>query len=565
MKNKKIRRSIVVTSIIVVLILGSLSFLSFNNDDFKLVKSLEIYYSLFRELNMFYVDETDPEKLVESSIDGMLEELDPYTTFIPESEEENFNFMTTGEYGGIGALIRRSGDYAIIAEPYQGFPAQKNDLRAGDTILNIDGQSMKGKEISYISEQLKGTPGTTLKITLKRIDVEKEFEKTLIREKINISNVPYYGMVDSEIGYIRLANFTTDAAKEVKKAFSELEKEYQPSGIIIDVRGNPGGLLIEAVDIAGFFVEYGQEIVSTKGRVNQWDYIYKTRNSPVDTKIPLVVLVNRSSASASEILAGSMQDLDRGVIVGQRTYGKGLVQTTRNLAYNSKLKVTTAKYYIPSGRCIQALDFSNRNEDGSVGVIPDSLISEFSTLNGRKVYDGGGILPDIETKAANLSQFSVSLYTQNIIFDYATLYVSRHDSIPPVVNFDITNEIYSDFENYVLNRNFTYSTRSEESLKKLIEISRQEKYYDLAISEFSALEEKLMHDNAKDLTHFKDEISYLLKQEIVSRYYYQWGSMEAAIENDLEVTKAIEVLKDPKTYFSLLAVEYQDVHGTTNE
>jgi carboxyl-terminal processing protease len=565
MKKMNIRRSIVITSVIVIMILGSLLLPSFKNDDFKLVKNLEIYYTLFRELNMFYVDETDPEKLVESSIEGMLEELDPYTTFIPESEEENFNFMTTGEYGGIGALIRRNGDYAIIAEPYQGFPAQKNDIRAGDTILDINGGSMKGKEISYISEQLKGTPGTTVKITLKRINVDEEFVKILEREKINISNVPYYGMIDSEIGYIRLSNFTTDAAKEVKKAFSELKKEHLLSGIIIDVRGNPGGLLIEAVDIAGLFVEYGQEIVSTKGRVNQWDYIYKTRNSPVDTKMPLVVLVNRSSASASEILAGSMQDLDRGVIIGQRTYGKGLVQTTRNLAYNSKLKVTTAKYYIPSGRCIQALDFTNRNEDGSVGVIPDSLISEFTTLNGRKVYDGGGIMPDIETKAASLSQFSISLYTQNMIFDYATLFVSLNDSIPPVADFYITDEIYKDFENYVLQRNFNYSTRSEESLKKLIETAKQEKYFDLASSEFSALEDKLTHDNIKDLSHFKDEISYLLKQEIVSRYYYQWGSMEAAIENDVEVAKAIEVLKDPKSYFSILAVEHQVVQATTNE
>lgn len=510
---------------------------------------------------MFYVDETDPEKLVESSIEGMLEELDPYTTFIPESDQESFNFMTTGEYGGIGALIRRGGDYAIIAEPYQGFPAEKNGLKAGDTILNIDDESMKGKEISYISEQLKGTPGTSVKITLKRINIDKEFDKILEREKININNVPYYSMIDPEIGYIRLANFTTDAAKEVKKAFTVLEKEHQPSGIIIDVRGNPGGLLIESVDIAGFFVEYGQEIVSTKGRVNQWDYVYKTRSSPVDTEIPLVVLVNRGSASASEILAGSMQDLDRGVIIGQRTYGKGLVQTTRNLAYNSKLKVTTAKYYIPSGRCIQALDFSNRNEDGSVGVIPDSLISEFTTLNGRKVYDGGGIMPDIETKPANLSQFSISLYTQNIIFDYVTLFVSRHDSLPPVTDFRITDELYKDFENFVVQRNFTYSTRSEESLKKLIETARQEKYYDLAIPEFAALEDKLLHDNIKDLTLFKEEISYLLKQEIVSRYYYQWGSMAAAVENDLEIAKAIEVLKDPELYFSLLAREYQDVHA----
>lgn len=537
---------------------------SFSNDDFKLVKSLEIYYTLFRELNMFYVDETDPEKLVESSIEGMLEELDPYTTFIPESDQENFNFMTTGEYGGIGALIRRSGEYAIIAEPYQGFPAEKNGLKAGDTILTIDGESMKGKEITYISDKLKGTPGTSVKIAIKRINLDKEFEQILEREKININNVPYWGMIDKEIGYIRLANFTTDAAKEVKKAISELEIKYQLSGLIIDIRGNPGGLLIEAVDIASLFVEYGQEIVSTKGRVNQWDYVYKTRSAPVDTNIPVVVLVNRASASASEILAGSMQDLDRGVIIGQRTYGKGLVQTTRNLAYNSRLKVTTAKYYIPSGRCIQALDFSNRNEDGSVGHIPDSLISEFTTKNGRKVYDGGGILPDIETKPQNLSQVSISLYTQNIIFDYATLFASQHDSIPRVSEFNVNGEIYDDFKNYVLKRNFTYSTKSEESLKKLVETARQEKYYELASSEFSALESKLTHDNTKDLFHFSEEIASLLKQEIVSRFYYQKGSMEAAIENDTEIKKAIEVLKDPEMYYSLLQFEYQDVHAAVN-
>jgi carboxyl-terminal processing protease len=561
MKKKRSVRLIILVFVSILIISGSLSLISFNNDDFKLVKSLEIYYTLFRELNMFYVDETDPEKLVEASINGMLEVLDPYTTFIPESDQENFNFMTTGEYGGIGALIRRNGDYAIIAEPYKDYPAEKNGLKAGDTILYINGNSMKGKEINFISEQLKGTPGTTVTITLKRINIDKEFEKVIEREKININNVPYWAMLDNEIGYIRLANFTTDAAKEVRQALTGLEKENKLSGLIIDIRGNPGGLLIEAVDIASLFVDYGQEIVSTKGRVDQWNYVYKTRSTPVDTGIPLVVLVNRGSASASEILAGSMQDLDRGVIIGQRTYGKGLVQTTRNLAYNSKLKVTTAKYYIPSGRCIQALDFSNRNEDGSVGHIPDSLISEFSTKNGRKVYDGGGILPDIQTTPENLSQFSVSLYTQNIIFDYATLYASRHDSILPVYEFKITDGIYNDFENYVRRRNFTYSTRSEESLKKLIETAKQEKYYDLASSEFVNLETKLTHDNNKDLLHFKDEISSLLKQEIVSRYFYQWGSMEAAIENDYDISQAINVLKDPQLYHSLLAVKPEDVHA----
>jgi carboxyl-terminal processing protease len=565
MKTNKLKRFFLISVILLILSGSSLIFISSSNDDFKLVKSLEIYYSLFRELNLFYVDETDPEKLVESSIEGMLEDLDPYTSFIPESDQENFNFMTTGQYGGIGALIRKNGDYAIIAEPYYNFPAAKNNLRAGDTILAIDGTSMKGKEISYISDHLKGTPGTAVRITLRRIGVKEAFEKTLIREKIIIDNVPYYGMIDDYIGYIRLANFTTDAAKEVKNALVELRKKYSPTGIILDLRSNPGGLLIEAVEVSNLFVEYGQEIVSTKGRVNQWDYTYKTRSIPVETNIPLIVLVNRTSASASEIVAGSMQDLDRGIIVGQRTYGKGLVQTTRNLAYNSKLKVTTAKYYIPSGRCIQALDYTNRNEDGSVGSIPDSLISEYQTKNGRKVYDGGGILPDIITSPVSLSQFTTSLYTQNIIFDYATNYASLHDSILPVRDFKITDEIYSDFMNYVINRDFTYSTRSEDELKKLIETARKEKYYDLASSEFDTLEKKLAHDNEKDLIHFRDEVSRLLKHEIVIRYYFQWGGMEATIEDDLEIAKAAELLKDNNQYLSILGYQKDSIHATVTE
>jgi carboxyl-terminal processing protease len=564
---KKIRQKRIITIFIILLILtgSSFVFLSFTNDDFKLVKSLEIYYSLFRELNLFYVDETDPEKLVESSIEGMLKELDPYTSFIPESDQENFNFITTGQYGGIGALIRRNGNYVIIAEPYKNFPAEKNDLRAGDTILSIDGVSMIGKEISYISDHLKGTPGTSVAVTIKRYGTEKEIEKTLIREKINISNVPYYGMIDDQIGYIRLSNFTTEAARETKDALIELKKEYNPSGLILDLRNNPGGLLIEAVDVANLFIEHGQEIVSTKGRVNQWDYIYKTRGTPVDTKIPLAVMVNSASASASEIVAGSLQDLDRGIIVGQRTYGKGLVQTTRNLAYNTKLKVTTAKYYIPSGRCIQALDYSNRNEDGSVGTIPDSLISEYQTKNGRKVYDGGGIKPDIMTTPESLSQFTVSLYRQNVIFDYATVFASLHDSISPASYFEITDEIYEDFMKYVKKRDFTYSTKSESTLEQLIEIAKQEKYYDLASEEFVALGKKLAHDNEKDLNHFRDEISLLIKQEIVKRYYYQRGGIESSISDDKEILKAAVLLKDTNHYLSILGYDKEKVHATIEE
>lgn len=537
---------------IISLIIVSSFFIASSNDDFKLVKSLEIYYSLFRELNLFYVDETNPEKLVENSIKGMLEGLDPYTTYIPESDEENFNFMTTGQYGGIGALIRKRGDYAIIAEPYEGFPASKAGLKAGDSIISIDGMPMINLEITKISEQLKGKPNTSLELVIRRYGHTEPINKTLTREKITISNVPYYGMVDDHTGYIRLANFTTGAGQETKSALLELKKNAGLEAVVLDLRDNPGGLLIEAVDVANLFVREGQEIVSTKGRVKQWDQVYRTRFMPVDTTIRVAVLVSRGSASASEIVAGALQDLDRAVIIGQRTYGKGLVQTTRELSYNTRLKVTTAKYYIPSGRCIQALDYSHRNEDGSVGTIPDSLISEFHTNNGRKVYDGGGIQPDFKVEPQTLSEISAALISQSFVFDFATIYSALHDSIPNTGKFAITDHLYDDFKSYVSSHDFNYHTKSEETLEKLITSAKQEKYYNLATDEFSALEKKLEHDNNKDLNNFSEEIKQLLKEEIVDRYYYQAGRMQAILENDRDLDKAIEVFGQPELYFSAL-------------
>lgn len=549
---KKYRRFGII--IITVLIISStFFFLGNSNDDFKLVKNLEIYYSLFRELNLFYVDETDPEELVNSSIEGMLKTLDPYTTFIPESEEENFMFMTTGQYGGIGSLIRRSGEYSIIAEPYEGFPAALEGLKAGDTIMAIDGIDMKNKDITYISDVLKGHPNTNVVLTLRRYGVSEPFNKTLLRQKITIKNVPYYDMLTPDIGYIRLKNFTSGAAEEVKSAFIDLRNNYNIKSLVLDLRDNPGGLLIEAVNISGLFVKPDQEIVSTKGRVKQWDYEYKTTQSPIDTTIRLAILVSRGSASASEIVAGAMQDLDRAVIIGQRTYGKGLVQTTRELSYNTRLKVTTAKYYIPSGRCIQALDYTNRNEDGSVGTIPDSLISTYNTKNGRTVYDGGGILPDFVIERKNYSQIALALYSQSILFDYATIFTSNNDSILPVEDFQINNKIYEDLKQYISNRKFTYETRSEESLKELINTAKLEKYYTFSEQEFKALEEKLAHDNAKDLENFRDEVAYLLKEEICCRYYYQKGREQSLLENLPEVQKAIEILNDPLAYANILS------------
>ncbi len=551
--NRMKRRGMTVRGMMIIIILsGSMLFMSSSSDDFNLVKSLDIYVNLFKELNLFYVDETNPEELVESSIRGMLKELDPYTTYIPESESENFKFMTTGQYGGIGSLIRPGGEYAIIAEPYEGFPAVESGLRAGDTILSIDGKSIRNMAVSDVSELLKGQPGTDVKLLIRRFGRTKPLEKVLTRERITIKNVPYFGMIDDHNGYIRLTNFTTDAARETKEALLELKKNPGFNALILDLRGNPGGLLIEAVDVAGLFVNKGQEIVSTKGRMKQWDQTYTTRYTAVDTTVPLAVLVNRGSASASEIVAGSLQDLDRAVIVGQRTYGKGLVQTTRELSYNTRLKVTTAKYYIPSGRCIQALDYSNRNEDGSVGTIPDSLISEFSTRNGRKVYDGGGILPDFKMPPESLSQLAVSLYSQNIIFNYATRFAAVHDSLSPISEFAISDEIYSGFKTFVTSGNFSYQTKSEENLNELIKTAKEEKYYDLARDGFDELKEKLAHNNNKDLNHFQDEIKRLLKEEIASRYYYQKGRIQAMLENDPELEKAREVLDRPDLYMTTL-------------
>lgn len=410
---KQIRKGWKIAGIAVILS-SVLSIYAFTDSDFKILKNLDIFYTLFRELNLYYVDNTDPERLIKTSIDGMLQSLDPYTVYIPENEADDYSILTTGKYGGIGATTRKIGGYVVISEVYQDYPADKAGLKTGDIIHEIDGQPLYFKESSEISELLKGEPGSEILLTIERPNENKLIKKNLKREKISLSNVPYYGMVSDEIGYIKLMNFTGDAHKEVRQALTELKEKSGAKSLILDLRGNPGGLLIEAVNVVNLFVNKSQEVVSTKGKMKQFDNIYRTHNQPYDTHIPLVILVNRSSASSAEIVAGSMQDLDRAVIVGQRTYGKGLVQTTRPLSYNAQLKVTTAKYYIPSGRCIQALDYSRRGFDGSVSYIPDSLINEFNTKNGRKVYDGGGIVPDISISPETLSKISISLYTRGL-------------------------------------------------------------------------------------------------------------------------------------------------------
>ncbi|VAW22507.1 Carboxyl-terminal protease [hydrothermal vent metagenome] len=536
--------------IVLAIIVAGIGLISFTSDqkNFEIAKNLDIYYTLFRELNIFYVDEVNPDKLVKTSIDEMLNSLDPYTNYITEDRIEDFRFMTTGEYAGIGALIGKQNDKIVVSEPYEGFPAQKSGLRAGDIFIEVAGKEIKGMSTKDVSTLLKGPANKPVKLKMKRPGKKKPFEVEIVREKISIDAVPYYGMIDESTAYIRLTNFTQGCSNDVKKAFIELKTKHNLKSLILDLRSNPGGLLIEAVKIMNLFVPKGEEIVSTIGKVKQWDKTYMALANPIDTTIRIAVLTNRNSASASEIVAGAMQDLDRGLIVGTRTFGKGLVQTTRDLSYNTKLKVTTAKYYTPSGRCIQVLDYAHRNEDGSVGSIPDSLISAFKTKNGRTVYDGGGVVPDVKVEPEPLSNLSVKLVTKFLIFDFATYFANSHASIAGPEDFVISDDLYNEFIAFVKERGFTYDLKSNKYLQELIKSAKQEKYYNLAEGEFNALEEKLHPNMKKDLQHFKPEIKELLEDEIVSRYYYQKGAIRAALDDDEGITKTIKVLNEDDVY-----------------
>ena len=551
MNKKRVKWGV---SIFLILTL-SFGLVSYNEDqrNFEIVKNLDIFYTLFRELNSYYVDETDPGKLITTAINGMLKSLDPYTTYIPESEMANFKFMTTGEYAGIGAVISKEDEYVVIAEPYEGFPAQKAGLKAGDKILDIDGKDVIGKSTKEVSELLKGPANTTVHLKIDRPGTKKTLNIEITREKIQIPSVPWYGMVDKETGYIALNNFTQGCSNDVKKAFIDLRDKRGAKKLIFDLRGNPGGLLDEAVKISNLFLPNGTEVVSTRGKVKQWDKVYRATHQPVDTVMPLVVLVSRGSASASEIVSGSLQDMDRAVLIGQRTFGKGLVQTTRNLAYNAKLKVTTAKYYIPSGRCIQAVDYSHRNEDGSVGLVPDSLIREFKTKNGRPVFDGGGISPDIKVKQKKYANITYALVMQQEFFDFATQFALEHNSIPPVNQFTVNDNIYDQFKKFVLSqKDFKYDSKTEELFNDMKETAQKEDYYEAAKKEFDALEEILKPDVGKDLNLFSDEISEMLGIEIVKRYYYQRGAVQFSIKDDDDMDAAKSLLNDLPKYHGIL-------------
>ena len=538
--------------IFISLFISSLTLLSFKSDYFEIAKNLEIFTDLYKELNTYYVDETDPGKLIKSAMDEMLQTLDPYTNYIPESEIEDFQFMTTGQYGGIGAMITKRDEYVYISEPYEGFPAQKSGLMAGDKILEVNNISVKGKSTEEVSKLLKGQPNTNVSILIERKYINEPFEVSFKREKVTVGSVPYFGLLENNIGYVKLRSFTRNCSNDLKNAILKL-KDQSATSLILDLRGNPGGLLNESVKIANFFVNQGEDIVSTKGKIKSWEKVYTATNKPIDTEIPLVVLIDQSSASASEIVSGSLQDLDRAVIVGKRSFGKGLVQQTRKLSYNSQLKLTVAKYYIPSGRCIQALDYSNRNEDGSVGKIADSLSTEFRTKNNRKVYDGGGITPDLVTESEVSSKILLSLFRERLFFDYATEYRLKNENILSAKDFKITDEKFLDFKNYLSDKEYEYETDTEKAYKKLKKVAEEENYFESMKNNFDLLVTKIDDAKSDDLEKNKDFVKEILANEIVSRYYYQKGRIQSSLNYDKDILEAITVLSDSTKYKQILS------------
>ncbi len=520
-----------------------------DNRNFQIAKNLDIFNAIFKELDMFYVDTINPDKVVRAGIDAMLMELDPYTNYFPEEDLGDFKQMVTGKYGGIGSLITfyKPKNRVAIAEPFENTPAAKAGLKAGDVILEINGKDTEGKKNDEVSNMLRGEIGTSFLMKVERRGEKKPLQFKITRESIQISPVPYYGVLCDSIGYIVLTSFTDNCAKDVRKAFIEL-KQQGINRLIFDLRNNGGGVLDEAIDIISMFVPKGKDVISTRGKIKQWNRTYTTTREPLDTEIPLVVLVNSGSASASEIVAGALQDLDRAVIMGTRTFGKGLVQASRDLPYNGNLKITTSKYYIPSGRCIQAIDYTHRNEDGSVGRIPDSLTTVFHTAAGREVRDGGGIRPDKEIKAEKMSNILFYLTIENVIFDYATDYCLAHPTIPEVQQFEISDQDYVAFKEHVKKADFKYDRQSEKVLKNLKEIAEFEGYMDDASDEFKALEQKLTHNLDKDLDHFSKDIKDMLANEIVKRYYFQRGAIQQQLKGDKWVKEAVELLNNTAEY-----------------
>src|SRR5246127_1893953 len=540
-----------------VIVSVSVISVAFTEDLFEVAKNLDIFTSLFKEVNLYYVDDTKPGELIKTASDAMLQSWDPYTEYYTENDIEDYKIVTTGQYGGIGAAVREIKDKVLITEPYENSPALKAGIKAGDVIIQINDIAVKGKTSDEISKLMKGQSGTRVKFLVERPGVTKPIEFNIIREDIKVKDVPYFGMIDKETGYIKLTGFTPTAAAEVKAALLKLKSENSCKALVLDLRDNPGGLLTQAVDIVNLFVEKGTDVAVTKGRAKEWMQTFKTVNNPVDVTMPLAVVVDRNSASASEIVSGSLQDLDRAVIIGQRTYGKGLVQQTKPLIYNAQLKVTVAKYYIPSGRCIQALDYSHRNKDGSVDHVPDSLITAFKTRNGRIVYDGAGVLPDVQTEPQTMSEITYELVAKNLIFDFVTQYVIKNPKLNgDAQTFTISDNDYSDFITFLKDKDYSYKTNSEEDLEVLKKSAENDKYFADIENEFNQLQKKLMDRKKDDLQKFKPEIKRMIDDEIVSRFYYLSGRVAASLKWDTDIQTAINTLNDAdKTKSILTAIQ----------
>ncbi|KXX67824.1 peptidase S41 [Flammeovirga sp. SJP92] len=522
-----------------------------SNHYFEIAKNMKIFAQLYQEVNTYYVDDVNPSEMMTTGIEAMLATLDPYTNYIPEDKIEDYRTMTTGEYGGLGVVVgNRKGNITVLL-PNEGYPAYEAGLQIGDIIERVDGEEMKGKGTEEISKYLKGQAGSEVVLTIKRYGKEESFDVPVKREKIQINNVPYYGMVTDNIGLIQLTDFTRNASQEVGDALTEL-KDRGASKVILDLRGNPGGLLNEAVNIVNLFVPKGSDVVYTKGRIEDWNKTYKAMNAPLDTDIPIAVLINGGSASAAEIVSGSIQDYDRGVLLGSRSFGKGLVQATRPLDYNSRLKVTVAKYYIPSGRCIQAIDYSHRNEEGEATVVADSLREQFTTANGRVVLDGGGVAPDIKVQPFNFAQISISLILKGLIFDYATKYHHEHQSIAPARDFEISDAEFDEFIAWLKDKDYGYQTKVEVSVEELEESAKADKYYDDIQEEIETLKKKIYHNKESDVIKFKSEIKDVLQAEICKRYYLEAGEIESTFNADVDVIEAVKVLNDTERYQKIL-------------
>lgn len=519
------------------------------NKNAEVSKNLEIYSTLLRELDMFYVDTFSVEKTVETGINAMLNKIDPYTMYIPEREQDDLKFMTTGTYAGVGSVISQRDSLVIIQEVYENSPSHKYGLKAGDVIVSVDGTKAIGSTTSDVSKKLRGVAGTTAKVVVKRGD--KEVTLNIVRDNITISSVNLATMIGNDLGYIHLTGFTTGTADLFKTELKRL-KQAGAKGLVIDLRSNPGGILSEAVDIVGCFVEKGTKVVYTKSKIKEWDETFSTTKDPVDLDMPIVVLVNGESASAAEIVSGSLQDLDRAVLMGERTYGKGLVQTSRNLPFGGSLKLTISKYHIPSGRCIQAIDYARTREQGKKFVIPDSLTHEFKTKNGRIVKDGCGVMPDTVYSGDSVpAQIVYQLYAKNIIFDYGTKWASEHPTIPSIKDFKFTD--WQDFKNFVVSKDFSYKTDKEKLFDALVEKAKKDSTYEASKAQYDALQLALFRCQDEELDKNKDEIIQLISTDLAQRYYFQKGASEESLKYDKEAKRACEILRNKSTYDSILS------------